>query len=153
MGNRTFMRFGSMPFHLPDNQAAKNMKISRFLFFFAFFIAFLAIPPLIAGYYYPGADIVIPYFWNLFWIFAGLTGIIYLFAYWRMSLSYRSSGQALLGSVTVKLLVCMIIAFVYISKNSVDPAKFILDFFYLYFFHTVFELYCLLCNLRNQKFK
>lgn len=70
-----------------------------------------------------------------------------------MSISNKSSGQALLASVSIKLLFYMIIAFVYLSQNSVDPVKFLLNFFYLYLFHTVFEIYCLLCNLRNQNFK
>lgn len=70
-----------------------------------------------------------------------------------MRVSIKSSGQALLASIAVKLLLYMVIAFVYISQNTVDPVKFMICFFYLYFFHTVFEIYCFLCNLRNQKFK
>lgn len=129
------------------------MSIPRFLIYFILFNAVLALVPLAANYYYPEAELLIPRFWALFWIFSIVTFSIYLFAYWRMSISNRASGQALLGSVTIKLLICMVIAFVYINGNRVDPAKFILNFFYLYFFHTVFEIYCLLCNLRNQKLK
>lgn len=129
------------------------MSITRFLIYFIFFIAVLAAGPLLAQLYFPESELIIPHFWTLFLTFGILTFSIYLFAFWRMNISNRSSGQALLGSITLKLLICMIIAFVYISENNVAPAKFMLNFFYLYFFHTVFEIYCLLCNLRNQKFK
>lgn len=129
------------------------MSILRFVIYFIFFTAFLAVAPFVAQFYFPEDALIIPKFWPLFWIFSLVTFSIYLFAYWRMGLSNKDSGQALLGSVTFKLLICMIIAFIYINGNTVEPVKFIMNFFYLYFFHTVFEIYCLLCNLRNQKFK
>ena len=129
------------------------MSISRFIIYFILFIFFLAIPPLVAQYFFPIEGLLIPKFWLLFWIFAILTFSIYSFAYWRMSISINASGQALLGSITIKLLICTLIAFLYISENTVDPIKFIINFFYLYFLHTVFELYCLLCNLHNPKIK
>ena len=129
------------------------MSISRFIIYFILFIFFLAIPPLVAQYFFPVEGLLIPKFWLLFWIFAILTFSIYSFAYWRMSISINASGQALLGSITIKLLICTLIAFLYISENTVDPIKFIINFFYLYFLHTVFEIYCLLCNLHNPKIK
>ena len=129
------------------------MSISRFIIYFILFIFFLASPPLVAQYFFPIEGLLIPKFWLLFWIFAILTFSIYSFAYWRMSISINASGQALLGSITIKLLICTLIAFLYISENTVDPIKFIINFFYLYFLHTVFEIYCLLCNLHNPKIK
>ncbi len=129
------------------------MSIPRFIIYFILFIFFLAIPPLVAQYYFPIEGLIIPRFWLLFWIFSVLTLGINLFGFWRMSISINASGQALLGSITIKLLICTLIAFLYISENTVDPTKFIINFFYLYFFHTVFEIYCLLCNLHNPKIK
>jgi hypothetical protein len=147
------MCFGCLFINLSDHQTVKTMRISRFIVYFILFTISLAIAPLTFQFYYPEMKLLVPKFWALFWIFEILTLSIYLIASWRMSISDKASGQALLGSVTIKLLFCMIIAFVYISSNAVDPLKFILNFFYLYFFHTVFEIYCLLCNLRNPKFK
>lgn len=129
------------------------MSLLRFLIYFILFILTLSIAPLVFQHYFPEIDLLIPRFWPLFLIFGLLTLSIYILASWRMRISNKASGQALLGSVTVKLLFCMIIAFVYINANPVDPVKFVVNFFYLYFFHTVFEIYCLLCNLRNQNFK
>jgi hypothetical protein len=147
------MCFGCLFVNLSDHQTVKVMRITHFIIYFILFTISLAITPLVFQYYYPAMKLLIPKFWALFWIFAILTLSIYLIASWRMRISDKASGQALLGSVTIKLLFCMIIAFVYINSNTVDPLKFIINFFYLYFFHTVFEIYCLLCNLRNQKFK
>lgn len=129
------------------------MSIGRFLVYFLLFNTLLSIAPLLAENYYPEFPVLIPRFWNMFAVFSIITFIIYVLASWRMKVSYKSSGEALLASIAVKLLLYMVIAFVYISSNAVDPIKFMISFFYLYFFHTVFEIYCLLCNLRNQKFK
>jgi hypothetical protein len=129
------------------------MSFTRFIIYFILFNLFLAAAPWSADMFFSEKNLLIPKFWSLFWIFSILTFNIFVIASWRMGISNKDSGQALLGSVTIKLLICMIIAFIYISGNTVEPVKFIINFFYLYFFHTVFEIYCLLCNLRNQKFK
>ena len=129
------------------------MKLKRFFILYVVFLTLLAGFPFLGSYYFPEKNLLIPYFWKLFGVFAILTLLIYLVAYWRMQISDRASGQALLGSVTVKLLICMILAFIYLNNIAVDPTKFLLNFFYLYFFHTVFEIYSLLCSLRNQKLK
>ncbi|SKB64708.1 hypothetical protein SAMN05661099_2053 [Daejeonella lutea] len=129
------------------------MSITRFLIYFVLFNILLAIPPFVIHHHFKELDLLIPRFDKMFIVFSIITFVIYLFASWRMSVSVKSSGQALLASIAVKLLLYMVIAFVYISQNTVNPAKFMICFFYLYFFHTVFEIYCLLCNLRNQKIK
>lgn len=129
------------------------MSTTKFLIYFFLFNILLSIPPLIAENSYADMDLLIPRFWNMFAVFSIITFVIYMLASWRMKVSIKSSGQALLASIAIKLLLYMVIAFVYITQNTVNPAKFIICFFYLYFFHTVFEISCLLCNLRNQKIK
>jgi hypothetical protein len=129
------------------------MSFKRFFIYFVIFNLLLALAPLIADYYFSDKDLLIPKFWSIFWIFSILTFNIFVIASWRMKISDRASGQALLGIITVKMLFSMILAFFYIRGNTFEPINFIINFFYLYFFHTVFEIYCLLCNLRNQKFK
>ncbi len=129
------------------------MKLTRFIILFLTFNLLLALPPGIAEVYNQDKQFLVPDFWALFGIFSALTFFIYLIAFWRMGISNKASGQVLLGSVTIRLLICMITAFIYLLNHTVDPSKFLLNFFYLYFFHTVFEIYCLLCNLRNQNLK
>ena len=123
------MCFGCLFVNLSDHQTVKVMRITHFIIYFILFTISLAITPLVFQFYYPAMKLLIPKFWALFWIFAILTLSIYLIASWRMRISDKASGQALLGSVTVKLLFCMIIAFVYINANTVDPLKFIINLY------------------------
>ncbi|MBC8053384.1 MAG: hypothetical protein H7Y13_09995 [Sphingobacteriaceae bacterium] len=127
------------------------MTLQRFLVLYFTFLVVLAAAPLYIALYYPEKDLLIPHFWVLFAAFAILTFQIYMVASRRMRMNDKASGQALLGSVTVKFLFGMILAFVYLYNIDTDKTNFILNFFYLYLFHTVFEIYSLLCNLRNQK--
>ena len=118
--------------NLSSYQAAK-VSINRFLIYFLLFNILLGVGPISP--------------------FSVLTLSLHLVAHWRMSISNKASGQVLLGSISVKLLFCMILVFIYLSKMDINPTLFLLNFFYLYFFHTVFEVYCLLRNLRNQILK
>jgi len=127
------------------------MSFNRFIIYFILFNLFLAAAPLLADCFFSERGVLIPKFWSMFGIFSFITFNIYIVASWRMRISDQASAQALLASITVKMLFCMIIAFVYIQNYTFDPIYFVVNFFYLYFFHTVFEIYCLLCNLRNQK--
>ncbi len=129
------------------------MTLKRFFLLFVIFNIALAIAPCVIQVYYPESNLLIPNFWVLFGIFSVLTLLLYLFAHWRMGVSTTASGQALLASITLRLLICMIMVFIYLSQTTVNPLNFLLGFFYLYLFHMVFEIYCLLCNLRNQKLK
>jgi hypothetical protein len=129
------------------------MSFNRFIIYFILFNLLLATAPLLADFFFSEENLLIPKFWLIFSFFSILTFNIYVIASWRMRISNRASGQALLGSITVKLLLSMIVAFVYIRGNTFEPINFITNFFYLYFFHTVFEIYCLLCTLHNQKIK
>ena len=140
-----------MPFNLSNHQTIKILKLSRFFLLFFIFLGVLAVGPLVVEYYFRARGYLIPHFWNLYAVFLIITALIYLLSFWRMSISNKASGQVLLGGITIKLLICMIMAFIYLYNIDVNPTYFLLNFFYLYFFHTVFEIYCLLCNLRNQK--
>jgi hypothetical protein len=142
-----------MPVHLSNHKATKKLKPLQFVILFLLFNLLLALAPWFADQYYPKKEILLPAFWKLFVLFSLLTFLIFITASWRMSLSNKASGQAILGTVTIKLLFCMVLAFIYLSNYDVDPTKFLLNFFYLYFFHTVFAIYCLLRNLRNQNLK
>jgi len=47
----------------------------------------------------------------------------------------------------------MTLALVYLRKHTVNDVVFVLNYFYLYFLYTAFEIYSLLSNLRvpNKK--
>jgi hypothetical protein len=62
-------------------------------------------------------------------------------------------AAAFLGATTIKLLSCLIFLFVFIKKHHPEKGIFLIDFMYLYLLNTVFEIYGLLRNLRNQNSK
>lgn len=123
------------------------MSFSRFTALFCVFIFLLALGPVFLQLHHP--VYLIPRFWHLFIFFSGFTFLTYTVAFWRMQISNKASGQILLASVVLRLLFCMILAFVYLYNMDVNKGYFMLNFFYLYLSHTVFEIYCLLCNLRT----
>ncbi|MXV17589.1 hypothetical protein [Hufsiella ginkgonis] len=125
------------------------MSTQRFFILFLVFNLVLAILPATAGKY--SEFRLIPGFWGLFVVFDILTLNICLIARWRMQIGHKASGQVLLGTITARFLFCMVLVLIYVVKIPVKPVPFLACFFYLYFFHFIFEVYCLLRNLRNQK--
>ena len=129
------------------------MKLKRLITTFTIFNCFLAIIPLLFNLFYKDQGVLIPYFWLLFGFFSFFSLIICLFSLWRMKLGNKSSGQAILSSVTIRFLIFMVVSFIYLSQINVNPKLFLLCFFYIYFFQTAFEIYFMLCNLRIQNKK
>ena len=123
-----------------------------------FFIAFgictliIALPPAIVNYI-GKEDWLIPGFWLIFQFFSSLTFLICLSVIWGQMQNGTLGGQIFLGATTLKLVLCMTLALVYLRKHTVNDVVFVLNYFYLYFLYTAFEIYSLLSNLRvpNKK--
>ncbi len=96
---------------------------------------------------------LVPGFWLLFQFFSSLTFLISLAVIWAQQKNGTLGGQVFLGATTLKLLLCMTIALIYTHRYKVNDIVFVLDYFYLYFLYTVFEIYVLLTNLRVQNKK
>lgn len=128
------------------------MGVKKFLIYFLVFNVVLAIAPAFVQMNEDRFWMLVPNFWLLFYVFSILTLSIYVMVHWfvMLSASPRAPGQALLGAIIGKFAFCVTLVFIYLSKVDVNPVLFLLNFFYLYFFHTAFEIYCLLRNLRNQ---
>lgn len=123
-------------------------------FFIAFGIATVAIalPPVLLDYA-GRPQLLVPGFWLLFQFFSSLTFLLCLGVIYGQQRSGELGGQIFLGGTAFKLIVCMFLALIYLSKYKVDDVVFVLNFFYLYFFYTAFEVYSLLTNLRVQNKK
>ena len=126
------------------------MKIAKYYQYFIIFNLLLAIPPVVIQTYYSASDIIIPYFWQLFALFAVLNLVIHILNHIGLIKSNAGAVKGFMGGTFLKFLVFMIVIFVYTSNIQINGPKFIGNFFYLYLFNTVFEIYCLLLNLRNQ---
>jgi uncharacterized membrane protein YozB (DUF420 family) len=123
-----------------------------------FFIAFgvatvvIALPPALMDYAGKGGSLI-PGFWLIFQFFSSLTFLICLSVIWGQKQNGTLGGQIFLGATTLKLVLCMTLALIYLRKHTVNDVVFVLNYFYLYFLYTAFEIYSLLSNLRvpNKK--
>jgi hypothetical protein len=109
----------------------------------------LALPPVYAGYAGHGNWLII-HFWVLFGFFAGLTFLMLTGMMVIQKIKPEMYAQTFLIITIVKMLASMFLALIFVSKIRIDHTVFLVDFFYLYFLNTGFEVYVLLRNLRNQ---
>ncbi len=126
------------------------MKLYKYLTSFAAFNAVIAIPPAILQTSFADKQLLIPYFWLFFVISSFMNLGVYVASYWGMLTSDKATVKTFIGGTSIKFLLWMLIVFIYLFNFEVDGTKFILNFFYLYLLHLVFEISCLLRNLRNQ---
>lgn len=93
---------------------------------------------------------LIPHFWGLYAFMAFITLLVYLASTYALKLDGEFQSYILLGAVVVRFLGSLIILLFYLLKNKVDSVLFMSNFFSIYLLFTVFEIYCLLRNLRHQ---
>jgi hypothetical protein len=81
---------------------------------------------------------------------AGITLIIYILSIIGIKKGGDHQAFILLGGIVIRLLASMALVLIYIVNIKVNSILFILNFFSIYLLFTVFEIYCLLRNLRHQ---
>lgn len=128
------------------------MKIAAKIFPFLIFTILLALPP-IYFIYFGDKSLIVPQFWGLFVFVGGLTLLALIAILAAQSSSAELGTQIFMAATVFKLLACLVFVLVFFLKHKVDRPVFMVDFFYLYFLNTGFEIYVLLCNLRNQNLK
>jgi uncharacterized membrane protein YozB (DUF420 family) len=126
--------------------------VKRFFIGFGIATVIIALPPAALSYSHY-TDSLIPGFWLIFQFFSSLTFLICLGVIWGQQKNETLGGQIFLGATTLKLILCMFLALVYLHKYKVNDIVFVLNYFYLYFLYTAFEIYSLLSNLRVQNKK
>ena len=126
------------------------MKLSRFLFQYFLFTFLLGLTAYLLNRQYPSEGLLIPKFWVIFGAIAVLTLLAYIFSWIGIRKGGEFSIIAMMGSILVKLLFCMVLVLVYLLKFKVNDIIFAANFISLYFLFTAFEVYALLCNLRHQ---
>lgn len=128
------------------------MKIYKPILSFLIFTCLLAVLPLLAGVTGNGSWLT-PGFWHIFLFMSVLTLIVIIIVLFAKQKNDELFAQAFLAGTTFKLLACLTFVFIFIRKNHPEKMIFLLDFMYLYFLNTVFEIYGLLRNLRNQNLR
>lgn len=128
------------------------MSVFRFILYYLGFVIVIAIPPMVLTET-SCAYLLVPHFWILFWYMSILTLIVIMLVLMVQKSNSEFYAQAFLGGTTFKILACLIFMVIFLRKNQVDKLIFMGDFFYIYFLNTVFEVYGLLRNLRNQNLR
>lgn len=126
------------------------MSLKKFLIYFLIIIIvsssiFWAIDQFIFN-----RTFLIPYFWLVY----GFMAFITLIAYFASNLGLKSGGefqsQILLVAIVFRLLFTLVFLLIYTQRVRFNSLNFIIEFFSVYLLFTIFEIYCLLRNLRHQ---
>jgi len=122
---------------------------SIYLIFIGVLIGVVAVLPSM----FSGLQLFVPNFWLMFGFLAGITYIAYLLVDIGIKRDPEVGIMAIMGSIAVKMLFCMAFVLIYSIKVKGIGVIFLLNFFSLYLLFSVFEIYCLLRNLRHQNLK
>jgi len=128
------------------------LKLPIAILSFLLFAVIIAVPPLLLSKS-THASWLDPHFWMIFAFITGLTFITTISVLIVGRVNQEIYAQTFLGVTMIKLLTCMFFCLFFLLKIKVNGVIFIANFFYVYFFNLVFEIYGLLCTLRNQKLK
>ncbi|WP_374950505.1 hypothetical protein [Mucilaginibacter sp.] len=128
------------------------MSPFKVLLSFLLFALLLASVPLVLAYTGYGY-LLLAKFWVLFTFITGFTFIVIVSVLFIQHINPGLYAQAFLATTIVKMIGCMVFALLFVLKLHIDNGVFLLNFSYLYFLNTGFEVYVLLRNLRNQNRK
>lgn len=126
------------------------MKLSHFIISYHVFALFVAMLAVGLQYLFSATVILSPHFWLLF----VTVFVLMLAAYILSDLGIRKGGElsiySLIGGIFIKLFACLAVIMVLIIKFPENKMITAYNFFSLYFLFTIFEVICLLRNLRDQ---
>ena len=128
------------------------MKLVRFILSYLLFVIIIGILPWWLGNN-GHADLLIPHFWLVFFFLSGLTLAVVIAVITGQQSDAEKGTQVFLAATVFKILACLVFALVFLLKNKLNKYVFMGDFFYVYFLNMAFEVYSLLCNLRNQNLR
>ncbi len=126
------------------------MNLRRFLSYYLILIIVSALIYYLLGHFITSVPILIPHFWIVFIFMASITLLVYFLSILGIKKGGDYQSFIILGGVVIRLLASMTMALIYIINIKVSSILFITNFFSIYLLFTVFEIYCLLCNLRHQ---
>ncbi|WP_143020832.1 hypothetical protein [Mucilaginibacter gossypii] len=126
--------------------------MARVILSFFLFVIITAIPPVLL-IYTGHANWLVPRFWLIFFFISMLTFITVFLVNFVGKINYSLYTQTFLAATTVKILAAMFFALFFLMKIKPNNGIFLVNFFYVYFLNIAFEIYGLLCTLRNQKLK
>lgn len=129
------------------------MTIIKFTSIYFVFTGILIGVAAILPQFFPHQAIFVAHFWLIFGFFAGITYIAYALIDIGIKRHPETGIMAIMASVAIKMIFCMAFVLIYSIKAKGLSTLFLLNFFSLYLLFSVFEVYCLLRNLRHQNLK
>ena len=126
------------------------MSFQNFTIYYLMLVICTASGFYFLDYFIDSTPILIPHFWLVYTFMAGITLIIYILSIIGIKKGGDHQAFILLGGIVIRLLASMALVLIYIVNIKVNSILFILNFFSIYLSFTVFEIYCLLRNLRHQ---
>jgi len=129
------------------------LTLAKFTSFYLIFIGLLIGITAVLPMLFPGAQLFVNDFWLMFGFLAGITFIAYVLVDIGLKKDPEVGVMAIMGSIAIKMIFCMAFVLIYSIKEKGIGVVFLLNFFSLYLLFSVFEIYCLLRNLRHQNLK
>ena len=118
----------------------------------------IGIPTLLASIcivvdgFLPAVQLFHPYKWGLIAFFVILTLVTTGLSEYGLKSGKEFFSNFYMLSILVRMFLSIIFIFILILADAENPFLLVIDFFILYFFYIVFEIYFLLGNLRaNSK--
>lgn len=129
------------------------MTLLKFTFLYAVFGLALALVSYLIPILFPGQELLVSNYWIAFIFLFLLTYIVYLVSYFGLKKTPQTGVLAIMGGIILKLLFALSFALVIVMKTAENQLVFALNYFSLYLLFTLFEVMCLLRNLRHQNNK
>ncbi|GAA4797502.1 hypothetical protein GCM10023231_27580 [Olivibacter ginsenosidimutans] len=129
------------------------MSLPRFTIYYIVYGFMLALLARVIASLFPQREILASNFWQAFVFLFLLTYIAYIVAHNGMKRTAQAGVMAVMGSIVLKLLVALSFVLFVLMKTAVNQLVFALNYFSLYLLFSLFEVMCLLRNLRNQNKK
>jgi hypothetical protein len=123
-------------------EAIKKLTIK--LFFFSLLIA--GIIYLLQGFIRP--DWVHETMWTILSFFVLLTWLTGMFSHYLLELSKENSVNILLGAMAIRFLASIGFVAILLFMSTENLILFVVNFFVIYFFYLLFDIYTLISNLR-----
>ncbi|TCK83402.1 hypothetical protein C8N28_2003 [Albibacterium bauzanense] len=125
------------------------MSILKFLLLFSAFAGLIVILPYGVEYFFSISFLSKQFLFIAFFLFF-LTIIVYIISYLGIKKGGQNSVLSVLGGLTVKMIFSLAMILLLFLKTTENQKVLAGNFFYIYFLFTLFEVICLLRNLRDQ---
>ncbi|WP_134088349.1 hypothetical protein [Olivibacter sp. XZL3] len=129
------------------------MTLFRFTIRYIIFGFVLGLFSWMLAMLFPKHELFVSNYWIIFLFLFLLTYIAYFISDFGLKKTPQMGVVAIMGGIILKLLFALSFSLVILTKTAENQLVFVLNYFSLYLLFTLFEVMCLLRNLRDQNNK